>query len=164
MDDDQIDESEGRLLEESITIDAAPGVLWGMVADVTRMGEWSPECTGCRWVGAEKAPVVGARFLGFNRKGWRRWMTPNVVEDAEPGKAFVFRTIGNGNRWGYRFEPEGDRTRVTEFRLLPEKRPWYAVLALKLALGGPEKYDAGVPGGMRTTLERLKAAAENAGE
>lgn len=146
--------------EVSLAIDAPAEQLWDMVADVTRMGEWSPECYRCRWLGKERSPVVGARFLGMNKRGWRRWMTPNVVVEAERGKVFSFRTVGNNNIWGYRFEPEGEGTLVTEFRQVPAKRPWYILGAL-LFLGGARKYDAGVPDGMRKTLDRLKVAAEN---
>jgi dimethylaniline monooxygenase (N-oxide forming) len=150
--------------EVTVTIAAPAEQLWDMVADITRMGEWSPECYRCRWIGRERRPVAGARFLGFNKKGLLRWMTPNVVREAERGRVFSFRTVGNNNIWGYRFDPDdasgnGAVTKVTEFRQLPAKRPWWAKPALAL-LGGAKAYDAGVPDGMRATLERLKAAAE----
>ena len=58
----------------------------------------------------------GRRFVGFNRRGWARWATTNEVERAERGRAFVFRTRETGVRWGYRFAPDGDGTRVTETR------------------------------------------------
>ena len=32
-------------------IAAAPGMVYDLVSDVTRMGEWSPETASCRWVG-----------------------------------------------------------------------------------------------------------------
>jgi uncharacterized protein (TIGR02611 family) len=114
--------------------------------------------------------AVGIAFLAylvnFTSLLWSaaeplRWITPNVVTEAEPGKVFAFRTTTNRNVWGYRFEPEGDGTLVTEFRQLPAKRPWYAMAALAF-LGGAKRYDAGVPQGMRTTLERLKVVAESA--
>ena len=42
-----------------------PEVMWDLIPDVTRIGEWSPECVGARWLdGASPAP--GARFEGRN--------------------------------------------------------------------------------------------------
>lgn len=146
--------------EVTVRIDAPAERLWDMVSDVSRMGEWSPECYKCRWTGKERRPVEGARFWGMNKRGWVRWGTPNVVIEADRGRSFAFRTIGNNNVWGYRFEPDGDGTLVTEFRQLPAKRPWYLYAAL-LFLGGAKSYDASVPDGLRKTLERLKTAAES---
>jgi hypothetical protein len=36
-------------LSESIVIGRSPEDLYDMVSDVTRMGEWSPECKACWW-------------------------------------------------------------------------------------------------------------------
>ena len=144
-----------------VTIAAPPEALWDMVADVTRMGEWSPECYSCRWVGKRREPVAGARFVGFNRRGWARWFTTNEVEQAEPGRAFVFRTRETGVRWGYRFEPDGDGTRVTETRDLAGARTWIIRLAGPF-VGGVDGHAEELRAGMRKTLDRLKAAAEPA--
>jgi Polyketide cyclase / dehydrase and lipid transport len=40
----------GNLVEASRHFDASPEVLYEMVSDLPRMGEWSPENTGGRWV------------------------------------------------------------------------------------------------------------------
>ena len=145
----------------AVTIAAPPEALWDMVADVTRMGEWSPECYSCRWVGKRREPVAGARFVGFNRRGSARWFTTNEVEQAEPGRAFVFRTRETGVRWGYRFEPDGDGTRVTETRDLAGARTWIIRLAGPF-VGGVDGHAEELRAGMRKTLDRLKAAAEPA--
>ncbi|MFI6978822.1 cytochrome P450 [Embleya sp. NPDC050154] len=71
---------------------AAPAVVWAALADITRMGEWSPECTGGSWLGARREPVVGARFLGTNRKGLLRWTTRCTITDARPGRAIAWDT------------------------------------------------------------------------
>ena len=34
----------------SIEINASPETVYGMVSDITRMGEWSPEAVGGRWM------------------------------------------------------------------------------------------------------------------
>src|SRR5690554_4466846 len=143
----------------SVTIAAPPEQVWDMVADVTRMGEWSPECYSCRWIGRRREPVVGARFVGFNRRGWLRWVTTNVVEVADRGREFTFRTRETGVRWSYRFEPEGDGTRVTEVRDLTRARH----LLIRLVgpfVGGADEHADELRAGMRQTLDRLKHAAE----
>ena len=143
----------------SVTIAAAPGTVWDMVSDVTRMGEWSPECTGGRWIGKHRAPVVGARFVGFNRRGWARWATTCEVVEAEPGRSFAFRVRETGVVWGYRFEPDGDGTVVTETRDNRGARTWLVRLAGPF-VGGMESHAEELREGMRQTLDRIKAAAE----
>ena len=97
---------------------AAPAqLLYDLVSDVTRMGEWSPETTSCRWVGGATGPRVGARFRGSNRNGWRRWSTSCTVVAAEPGSRFSFDVDlwwMPISRWTYEFLPEGRGTRVRE--------------------------------------------------
>jgi uncharacterized protein YndB with AHSA1/START domain len=143
----------------TVTMAAPPGLVYDMVADVTRMGEWSPECYACRWVGRRHEPVVGARFVGFNRRGWARWFTTNSVERAERGRSFVFRGRETGVRWGYELAPDGDGTRVTETRDLGDARMWLIRLGGPF-VGGLESHADELRDGMRQTLDRLKAAAE----
>jgi hypothetical protein len=47
-------------------ISAYPDVVYDLISDLPRMGGWSPESTGGRWLGGD-GPSVGARFLGRNR-------------------------------------------------------------------------------------------------
>ena len=65
------------------------GTVYGLVADVTRMGEWSPETTSCRWRRQAGGAEVGARFRGANRNGWHRWVTVCRGTAAEPGSEFT---------------------------------------------------------------------------
>jgi hypothetical protein len=145
----------------SVTIAADAGDLWDMVSDVTRMGEWSPECTGGRWFGKHRSPVVGARFVGTNKRGWARWATTNEVIEADRGTAFAFRTRETGVIWGYAFAaaPDGSGTVVTERRDLAQARTWLVRLAGPF-VGGMDDHAEELRAGMRETLERLKAAAE----
>lgn len=144
----------------SLHVDASPEALYAIVSDISRMGELSPECTGGRWVGKAKGPAVGAKFLGFNRRGWVRWATLNKVVEAEPGRAFAFETGGSGTRWSYRFEPAGGGTTVTESRAAFKSRPASAKAVTNLLLGGADEHDDEMRVGMVATLERLKALAE----
>ncbi|MBN2623061.1 MAG: SRPBCC family protein [Acidimicrobiales bacterium] len=142
-----------------MTIDAPPELVYDMVADITRMGEWSPECYSCRWVGRRREPVVGARFIGFNKRGWARWFTTNQVERAERGRSFVFRTRETGVRWGYELAGAGEGTRVTETRDIGDARQWLIKLSGPF-VGGVDTHADELREGMRQTLDRLKAAAE----
>ena len=146
--------------EVSIHIDASPERCYEVVSDITQMGRLSPECTGGRWVGRATRPSVGARFVGFNRRGWVRWMTTNRVVAADPGREFAFETAGSGTRWRYRFLPEGDGTLVIESREPVRDRPLPARAFAKLLLGGVGEHDDDLRAGMRATLGRLKQLAE----
>jgi hypothetical protein len=145
---------------ETVSIDARPEVVWDLVSDITRMGEWSPECTGGRWFGRRKAPEVGASFVGYNRRGWIRWLTTAKVEESERGRSFVFRIRESGVRWGYEFEPDGDGTRLSEFRDLSGARVGMIRTFSSLFLGGMDDHAEELREGMRQTLAGIKAAAE----
>jgi hypothetical protein len=41
--------------------------VWDLIADVTPVGEWSPECVRAAWLGEPGRPQLGARFTGYNR-------------------------------------------------------------------------------------------------
>ncbi|MDQ1478086.1 MAG: hypothetical protein QOE62_3315 [Actinomycetota bacterium] len=143
---------------------AAPAdVVWAMIADVTRMCEFSPENTRCEWIGKTTEPVVGAKFRGTNENGKKKWNTVATIVDAQPGRSFAF-VVKAGPfgvaRWEYRFVPaDGGGCRVTE--------TWIDQRGIVgRTLGGPV---SGVTdradhnrAGMETTLERLAAAADKA--
>ena len=52
---------------DRITIARVPEDVYAMVADVTRMGEWSPVCKACWWDEGD-GPRVGAWFTGRNEQ------------------------------------------------------------------------------------------------
>lgn len=58
-----------RIPHDAVTVEiaAAPDKVYAMVSDITRMGEWSPECVSCRWAKGATGPAVGARFKATNR-------------------------------------------------------------------------------------------------
>lgn len=97
----------------SITVACAPESLYDMVADVTRMGEWSPVCTACWWDDGA-GPAVGAWFTGRNELPERVWKTRSTVVAADRGREFAFAVGGSLVRWGYTFAPEGAGTLLTE--------------------------------------------------
>ena len=80
----------------TITIDARPEAVYDLVADVTRMGEWSPECVSCEWLDTPGAE--GSRFRGRNRNGPARWTTTAKVLRADRGREFTLRDAAQGRR------------------------------------------------------------------
>jgi polyketide cyclase/dehydrase/lipid transport protein len=101
-------------LREHIAV--TPREAWGAVADVTRIGEWSPECTGGSWLGNLAEPVVGARFAGTNRKDKVRWTTRCTITQAEPGRALTWDVkLGLPlARWSFVFTPTEHGTLVEQ--------------------------------------------------
>ena len=84
-----------------------------MVADVTRIGEWSPVCKACWWDEGSSARA-GDWFTGRNTTAERTWETRSEVVVAERGREFAFVVGGSYVRWGYTFTVVGEGTRVTE--------------------------------------------------
>lgn len=146
------------------TIAAPPEALYDIVADVTRIGELSPECTGAEWVGGATHAVEGARFKGTNELGSSRWNTKPVVTAAEPGAVFEFKVpMGFGPTWRYEFHACEGGTRVVESVHQQKVSPWFIRRAQRKA--GVTDRTANVTAGMEQTLANLEtvALAETAG-
>jgi hypothetical protein len=73
---------------ESRDIAAPAEKVWGLVSDLPRMGEWSPENVGGTWGNGATGPAVGATLTGRNKNGFRRWSTTATVVACEPGRVF----------------------------------------------------------------------------
>ncbi len=136
---------------------ATPEQLYAMVADVTRMGEWSPETTSCRWLGDASGPQVGARFVGVNKASWHVWATVCRVTDATPGRRFAFDValglpVAN---WAYRFEPVEGGTRVVQ--TWTDRRGWLFRNFGWVAHGISDHHEHNAVN-MATTLDNLAAA------
>ncbi len=145
---------------QQIVIHTNPGRVYGLVADLPRMGEWSTECERVEWAGGTTVAAEGARFVGHNRGGpfgLMRWSRRGRVLAADPGREFAFVTEEGGREatlWRYRFEPAAGGTRVTEsyeVRWLPA---WARILDV------PTNRHRELREAMGHTLVQLKAAAE----
>ncbi len=155
----------GRHDSVSIDIEAPPDVVYGLVSDITRMGEWSPETRSCRWARGAPGPAVGARFKARN-KGRRgpSWFNTPTVTAAEPSLEFAFNRRGPGMgsyTWRYRLEPTATGTRLTESYDADPPVPKLMSWLTEKWVGSSDR-DADLHGGMTTTLQRIKAAAETA--
>jgi hypothetical protein len=149
--------AEGVEGQATIHVNAPPEKVYGLVSDVTRMGEWSPECRKAEWIGGATGPAAGARFKGHNKLGIARWSTTPTVKVADPGREFTFETGKPGKedtRWTYRFTPKDGGTDLTEsFEAL--RYPGFMKLVSR-----PEKRTAKLERDIQQTLERIKQAAE----
>lgn len=147
----------------SVDIAASPDEIYALVSDITRMGEWSPECIRCSWAKGATGPEVGARFKAKN-KGRRgpAWFNLPKVTAAEPGREFAFNRSGPGigsYTWRYTLEPLPTGTRLTES--FDAERPLGPVMTwMTMKWTGSADRDADLHTGMVTTLDRIKAAAE----
>jgi hypothetical protein len=150
-------------IEESIDVDAPSDRLYEMVSDLSRMGEWSPENRGGKWLGGASGAAVGARFKGSNRHGWHRWRTVAHVVTADPGREVAWESHALGMKvalWRYRFVPNANGgTTVVEST---EDRRGAAMKVIGRTASGVGNRVGENRKNMRATLEQLKAAAERA--
>ncbi|MGQ0632074.1 MAG: SRPBCC family protein [Sporichthyaceae bacterium] len=148
----------------SIDIAAPPARVYDLVSDITRMGEWSPECYSCAWTKGATGPTVGARFKAKNKGGrGPGWSNSPVVTAVDPGAEFAFARSGPGigsYEWRYVLESINTGTRLTES--FTAQRPLGAAMTwLTMKWTGSSDRDADLHQGMLTTLTRIKAAAES---
>ena len=146
-----------------IEISADPWVVYGLVADVTRIGEFSPECRSARWQPGTSTAIAGARFRGRNIAGLIRWSRECEVVTAEPAGEFAFRTIPtwlkrDSTLWTYRFRDVAAGTEVTESYEIVKMPPKPILAVIRRLL----RHHIDMRPHMQRTLEALKHTAESA--
>lgn len=148
----------------TVHIAARPDEIWELLADVTRIGEFSPETFEAQWLDGASGPRARARFRGHvkrNGRGPVYWTACTVVA-SEPGREFAFTVTSAGgkplNTWRYQLEParDGCGTDVTESFELTDT----PLFRLYWLLAGHWRMQTNLSG-MRTTLERAKLVAES---
>lgn len=144
---------------ESIFVRRPPKVVYDMVADVTRMGEYSPICKSCWWDDDNRG--VGAWFTGHNETPERTWETRSQVVVAEPGSEFAFQVGGDKVRWGYSLEAVEGGTRLTEtWNVLPAAIDMFQERYGENAQAELDNRIEAAHTGIPATLAAIKAAAE----
>lgn len=101
-----------------VVVDASPDAVWDVVADVTRVGEWSHECIECSFLGGATRAEPGARFRGRNRQGIFRWGRVCEVLSTED-RELVWRTVPttfypDSTIWRIRVTPTDGGTRLEQ--------------------------------------------------
>ncbi len=146
--------------EHETVVSAAPERIYDLVADLPRMGEWSPECRSVEWEGGTSGPAEGATFVGHNRGGPRglmKWSRRGRVLVADPGRQFAFVTEEGGREstvWRYRFEAVDGGTRVTESYEVKWIPAWARIVDI------PTNRARELREAMELTLAQLKNTAE----
>jgi hypothetical protein len=141
-------------------IAASPEVLFALISDLPKMGQWSPENTGGSWVKGATGAAVGARFAGTNSNGKRSWTTSSTVVTCEAPSRFGFDVKAGPLKianWSYAIVPNAAGSTVTE--AWTDHRGW-----LITTVGG---FISGVSdravfnrAGMEETLRKLAAHIE----
>jgi len=97
-----------------------------------------------------------------NKLRWFTWSNSPVVVTADPGREFAFSRSERGGGdmlWRYRFEPAQTGTTVIESYEVTRPVPTALSWMLRIVLGVRD-HGAHLNAGMRTSLLRLKDAAE----
>jgi Polyketide cyclase / dehydrase and lipid transport len=137
----------------TVEIEATPDAVWGVLSDLGRMPEFSPELRKAFVIGK---PGVGANIIGINRRKAVVWPTTSKVVRWEPGQAVAWKTRESGATWVYELEATATGTSVTGRRVLPKFTIGTALLGP--VIGGAQGHDAELAEGIRTTLERIREA------
>jgi len=104
-------EAAGARVEVEIVADWEPEAIWDLITDVARIGEWSPECAGARWL--DETIAAGSRFEGRNEfpGGFSSTVTC-VVTRAQWPEAFEWivldpsgSPLSPGSIWRYELTP-----------------------------------------------------------
>ena len=150
----------------TLRINAPPDRVWGLVSDITKMGEYSPEVIEAEWIDGATGPVVGARYRGHvkrNEKWPVLYWTTCEVTDCVPGQVFEFAVVMRDrpvNTWRYEFRSsDAGGTDVTESFELLDDLPFYITAADRYLMGIKDR-KADLEQGMAHTLERIKKVGE----
>jgi hypothetical protein len=147
----------------TVTIRATPTEAYRIISDPPVMIRFAEEAHRARWLGGAKAPAVGARFHGYNRNGFRRWVTTCRVTDADPDERFAYEVAAPLripiSRWQYDIEPTAEGCTVTETNWL--RVPLWFIPFAMLITGVVDRIGTN-DAHITTTLQRLKTHLETA--
>ncbi|GHA07255.1 hypothetical protein GCM10010372_03160 [Streptomyces tauricus] len=106
---------------------ADPATVFAYVSDLTRSGEWSPECRGGEWTSGDPA-TVGSVFTARNHRepdvvAWApvvrgEWTTRCEVVEAVPPRVFSWAMRDSGGRaqesvWSFTVAPTAEGSALT---------------------------------------------------
>ena len=167
------DEVTGLTAATEEVVAARPELVWDLVADITRVGGWSPECIRAAWLTEPGRPHPGARFTGHNRlpNGFEYEVTCVVTEADRPGTFawVVLDDSGDPARpsslWRYRIDPlPGGRSRVRQRFIHGPGASFLRAVAAEAPERAPGVIAArrdGLRANMSATLRAMKATAES---
>jgi hypothetical protein len=148
--------------QDSVVVNVPAEVLYDLISDITRTGEWSPICTGCWWDDEAEAGQVGAWFTGHNETPQRTWETRSHVVAAERGREFTWTVGGDMVTWGFHLAPAEGGTVLTEtWHLLPRGLEVFAERYGDSARAEVENRTEAAHAGIPKTLAAIKRIAES---
>jgi hypothetical protein len=155
-------------IHASTHIKAALDDVYRVASDITRMGEWSPECTGGEWTEGEPG-ALGARFRGHNQVGERTWNVECQVVDSEPGRRFAWAVLtaapdADTAVWSFEVEEDVDGSTLTQRFVM--QQPTEGLLSIMSQLP-PEKAEtflddrrANLQRALHQTIDGIKKSIE----
>jgi len=146
----------------AVVVPADIDAVWDVVRDPTRVGEWSHECVGGKWIGDVTEARPGARFRGRNKQGLIRWGRLCEVVRVEPYE-LVWRTVPtrlypDSTEWALRLAEVEGGTRIEQtFEVVKGSK--LEVLYATILPAHRDRTEA-----LRRDLERIGAIAISAGD
>jgi uncharacterized protein YndB with AHSA1/START domain len=89
--------------------------VWGLLSDVEQMAGLGPEHYEAHWL--SPGPMVGATFLGKNRRANDQWEVTCYIIECEPPKKLVWTVMNPAkpsSTWSYTLAPVGPGTEVVQ--------------------------------------------------
>jgi uncharacterized protein YndB with AHSA1/START domain len=145
------------LLQAEVDINAPVSRVWGLVSDLSRMPQWSPQCRMMKLLGPLRP---GTRTINLNRRNMLFWPTTATITEVIPERKIAFRIPINTSVWSYELETTATGTRLVETRHAENGVRAVSTAVTKAALGGVDSFESELLEGMNQSLARIKAAAE----
>lgn len=100
-----------------VLVEATAPQVWAVIADVTRVGEWSHECCEAWWLDADGRARPAARFRGRSVAGRLRWGRTCELLTVDPPRELSWRTVPtaltpDSTRWIIRLDPTDEARTV----------------------------------------------------
>ena len=144
---------------QEVTTTASPQQVWDILADVTRVGEWSHECRTARWLDGATSATVGAKFKGSSKSGVAQWSRSCTFTVLDEPNEMVWITdggiYGDNTEWRYNLEPTPTGTRIVQTYRVLAMPVWFDRFVWKLTPAHHDRRDA-----LRGDLTRLARLAE----
>ncbi|WP_432042339.1 SRPBCC family protein [Streptomyces cadmiisoli] len=166
-------------VDASIAVAADPVTVFGYVSDLTRSGEWSPECQGGEWTEGEPA-AVGSVFTAVNHRkaevvAWApvvrgEWTTECEIVRSTPPEVFSWAMRDSGGRpqesvWSFTVTPADEGSTLTHTFWMGELTEGMRGILADLDDGAAQKFilewAEKLHGDMRHSLARIKAQLES---
>jgi uncharacterized protein YndB with AHSA1/START domain len=145
------------ILQAEVDINAPVSRVWGLVSDLSRMPQWSPQCRMMKLLGPLRP---GTRTINLNRRNMLFWPTTATITEVIPERKIAFRIPLNTSVWSYELEATDTGTRLVETRHAENGVRAVSTAVTKAALGGVDSFESELLAGMNQSLARIKAAAE----